>query len=189
MLSRRSRAVLLVFVFSAVAGSLLDALHTHSGTTVYERVWFFSMSAWTPLIFGVAGLLVGLSYPVAERLTGKRPGKELTWAQAWVGFALFAGLYAVSAYLPASNGVKLVVLVVGAAALFLWLAGTRTALVLAAVAAIVGPLAEAGLVSTGFFRYTQPDALGVAMWLPALYAAGSVAFGGVGYKMMQAGPS
>ena len=184
MTPRTLRAALAVFAFGAVAGSLLDALHTHSGTTGYARVWFFQMSAWTPLIFGLAGLSVGLSYPVTERITGKNPGKALSWGQAWTGFAVFAGLYAVSAYLPASNPVKLVLLVAGAAALFFWLAGTRTALLLAITAAIVGPLVEAALVSTGFFWYTRPDVLGVAMWLPALYAAGSVAFGGVGYKMM-----
>jgi hypothetical protein len=107
----------------------------------------------------------------------------LSWAQAWTGFGLFAGLYAASGYLPASNVVKLVVLTLGAAGLFAWLARTPLALVLAATTAIVGPLVEASLVRAGFFSYTQPDILGVAMWLPSLYAAGSVAFGGVGYKL------
>jgi hypothetical protein len=179
------RRALLLFAFGAVAGSLLDALHTHSGTTVYAHVWFFRMSAWTPLIFALAGLSVGLSYPLAERLTGRRPGRALTWGEAWLGFALFAGLYGVSAYLPASNGVKLVLLTLGAAGLFAWLARSPLALLLALLTAIVGPLVEAALVGTGFFAYTDPDILGVAMWLPSLYAAGSVAFGGVGYKMMQ----
>jgi hypothetical protein len=175
----------LLFAFGAVAGSLLDALHTHSGTTVYARVWFFQMSAWTPFIFGLAGLSVGLSYPLAERLTGRRPGRVLTWPEAWTGFGLFAGLYGVSAYLPASNGTKLLLLTLGAAGLFGWLARTPLALLLAALTAIVGPLVEAALVGTGFFAYTHPDFLGVAMWLPSLYAAGSVAFGGIGYKVLQ----
>jgi hypothetical protein len=172
-----------LFAFGAVAGSLLDALHTHSGTTEYAHVSFFAMSAWTPLIFGLVGLAVGASYPVAQRLTGRSPGKALTWAQAWLGFAIFAALYAASAYLPATNLAKLAVLALGAAVLFLWLAPTRVALLLALTAAAAGTLSEAALVHAGFFRYTRPDLLGVAMWLPALYAAGSVAFGGVGYKM------
>jgi hypothetical protein len=166
-LARPLRSSLVLLAFGAVAGTLLDALHTHSGTTVYANVWCFEMSAWTPLIFALAGLSVGLSYPLAERITGRRPGRVLSWAQAWTGFGLFAGLYAASGYLPASNVVKLVVLT----------------LVLAATTAIVGPLVEASLVRAGFFSYTQPDILGVAMWLPSLYAAGSVAFGGVGYKL------
>ena len=185
MSTRDLRGAAALFAFGAVAGSLLDALHTHSGTTVYARVWFFEMSAWTPLIFALAGLTVGLSYPMAERLTGRRPGRALTWAEAWIGFALFGGLYAVSAYLPASNEVKLVLLTLGAAGLFAWLARTSLALLLLVLTAVIGPLVEAALVHTGFFAYTRPDVLGVAMWLPSLYAAGSVAFGGVGYKVMQ----
>jgi hypothetical protein len=125
-----------------------------------------------------------MAYPLAERLTGRRPGKHLTWTRAWTGFAIFAGLYATSAYLPASNVAKLVVLTMGAAGLILTLAPTPLALVLALLTAIIGPLVEAALVSTGFFAYTKPDVLGVAMWLPMLYAAGSVAFGGVGAKVM-----
>ncbi len=33
-------------------------------------------------------------------------------------------------------------------------------------------------------HYREPDLLGVAMWLPALYACGSLAFGAAGEKVM-----
>jgi hypothetical protein len=175
----------LLFGFGAVVGSGLDALHTHSGSIVYARPWVFAMSAWTPLIFGLAGLSVGLSYPLAQRLTGRRPGRRLSWGEVCAGFAAFAGLYAMSGYLPASNAVKLVVLVTGAAALFVWLARTGVALGLAVGTAVIGPLVEAALVHAGLFGYREPDVLGVAMWLPALYACGSIAFGAVGQKVME----
>lgn len=176
----------LLFGFGAVVGSGLDALHTHSGTTVYAAPWVFLMSVWTPLIFGLAGVSVGLSYPLAERLTGRRPGRRLSWAEAGAGFAVFAGLYAMSGYLPVGNGAKLAVLLVGAGALFAWLARTWLALVLAVATAVVGPLVEAALVHAGFFAYRAPDMLGVAMWLPALYLSGSIAFGAVGQKVISA---
>jgi hypothetical protein len=181
------RGVALLFVFCAVVGSALDALHTHSGTTYYANEWWLEMSAWTPLLFGGAGVLVGLSYPIAERLTGRRPGRRLSWTEACVGFALFTLLYAASGYLPASNLVKLVVLSAGAAILFAWLARTWLALVLAALTALIGPLVESALVHAGFFFYRDPDVLGVAVWLPALYASGSVAFGSVGQKVIGEG--
>ena len=177
--------VALLFVFGAVVGSALDGLHTHSGSIAYASPWVFMMSPWTPVIFGLAGLSVGLSYPLAERVTGRRPGRELTWVEVGGGFAVFAGLYAVSGYLPASNTVKLVVLMVGAAGLFAWLARTALGLALAVATAVVGPLVEVGLVRAGLFGYREPDALGVAMWLPALYASGSIAFGAVGQKVME----
>jgi hypothetical protein len=178
-----ARGVLL-FGFGAVVGSGLDALHTHSGTTVYARPWVFAMSAWTPLIFGLAGLSVGLSYPLAERVTGRRPGRRLSWGEVGAGFAAFTGLYAMSGYLPVSNAAKLVVLLVGAAGLFVWLARTGLALAMAVLTAVIGPLVEAALVHAGLFGYREPDVLGVAMWLPALYACGSLAFGAVGEKAM-----
>jgi hypothetical protein len=89
-----------------------------------------------------------------------------------------------SGYLPTSNLVRFVVLSLGAAGLFLWLARTKLALALAVVAAVIGPLAESALVHAGFFVYRDPDLLGVAMWLPVLYAGGSVAFGTLGHKVM-----
>jgi hypothetical protein len=172
-------------VFSAVGGAGLDAFHTHSGTTVYARPWLFEMAIWTPPLFGAAGLLVGLSYPVAERLTGTRPGRQLSWGEALAGFAVFTGLYAMSGYLPVSHGARLVVLLAGAAGLFAWLARTWLAVALAVIAAVVGPLVEALLVHAGAFAYREPDMLGVALWLPALYACGSLAFGAVGAKVME----
>ena len=186
-LGARARALLL-FAFGAVVGSALDALHTHGGMTVYATEWVFKMSAWTPLVFGLAGVSVGLAYPLAERLTGRRPCRRLSWLEVSAGFTVFALLYAASGYLPASNAVKLLVLSSGAAALFVWLARTRLALGLAVLAALVGPLVEVVLVHAGFFAHTRPDALGIPMWLPALYASGSVAFGAVGQKVMEGAP-
>jgi hypothetical protein len=182
-----ARAALL-FGFGAVVGSGLDALHTHSGTTLYASPWVFAMSVWTPLLFGLAGLSVGLSYPLAERLTGRRPGRRLSWLEVSAGFATFAVLYALSGYLPVSNGSKLLVLLAGAAVLFVWLARTAVALALAVLTAIIGPLVEAAFVHAGLFGYRAPDVLGVAMWLPALYASGSIAFGAVGQKVMGDSP-
>ncbi len=143
------------------------------------------MALWTPPLFGAAGLLVGLPYPVAERLTGKRPGRRVSWGEAMAGFAVFTGLYAMSGYLPVSHGARLVVLLAGAAGLFAWLARTWLAVVLAAMSAVVGPLVEALLVHVGAFAYREPDVLGVALWLPALYACGIARVRGGGAKVME----
>ena len=184
---KAGRAVLL-FAFGAVGGSALDALHVHSGTTAYAHPWVFEMSPWVPLIFGLVGLSVGVSYPLAERLTGLRADRRPSWTEVSLGFALFAALYAMSGYLPTSNLVRLVVVSLGAAGLYLWLARTKLALALAVVAAVIGPLAESAIVHSGFFAYRYPDLLGVTMWLPALYAGGSVAFGTLGHKVVGGEP-
>ena len=98
-------------------------------------------------------------------------------------FAIFVGLYFASGYLPASNAVKLAVLALGASLLFAMFARTKIALVLAVAAAIGGPLVEILLVSQGAFRHLQPDVLGIPIWLPALYATGSLAFGLMGHRL------
>jgi hypothetical protein len=46
--------------------------------------------------------------------------------------------------------------------------------VFALIAAIAGPAVEATLVAIGAFEYTQPDFLGIPVWLPALWANGGV---------------
>src|SRR5207247_631530 len=137
------------------------ALHTHSGTTAYAAPWLFQMATWTPLVFGSAGLSVGLSYPIAERVTGVSPAGRLSWTEIAIAFAAFALLYAASGYLPVSNALKLVVLLAGAVALFAWIARTALALALAVLTAIVGPVVEVLLVRSGAFAHLQPDFLGI----------------------------
>lgn len=175
------RSAATLFAIGATVGSALDALHTHSGATVYPRPVFLEAAWWTPGIFGVAGLSTGLAYAVTERLVGKPITREgIGPAHAAAGFAAFAGLYALTGFLPASNAAKLALVAAGAAGLHLTLAPTREAAALAATAAVVGPAVEILLVSRGAFTHNGADVLGIPMWLPALYAAGSVAFGVVG---------
>lgn len=175
------RSAATLFAIGATVGSALDALHTHSGATVYPRPVFLKAAWWTPGIFGVAGLSTGLAYAVTERLVGKPITRDgIGPAHAAAGFAAFTGLYALTGFLPASNATKLALVAAGAAGLHLSLAPTREAAALAFAAAVVGPAVEVLLVSRGAFTHTRADALGIPMWLPALYAAGSVAFGVVG---------
>jgi hypothetical protein len=180
-----NRVVALLFLLGATVGSALDAIHTHSGTTVYTHIVGWQMAWWTPPLFGLAGLSTGTAYPLMERVT-KRQVPDTSWARALGGFALFAALYFASGYLPASNVVKLVVLLAGAAVLFATVARAPLALGVAVIAAIVGPVVEIVLVSQNQFRHLQPDVAGIPIWLPALYASGSIAFGVVGKKIATA---
>ncbi|MFO0617350.1 MAG: hypothetical protein U0414_32440 [Polyangiaceae bacterium] len=174
------RSASVLFSIGATLGSALDAIHTHSGATTYPRPIFLKMAWWTPGIFGFAGLSTGLAYAVTERLTGKSITRDVGPAEAAAGFAAFTGLYAITGFLPASNATKLAIVGAGAAGLLAALAPTREAAALAATTAVVGPAVEVFLVSRGAFSHAGKDFLGIPMWLPALYAAGSVAFGVVG---------
>jgi hypothetical protein len=178
------RSAAILAGLGATVGSALDALHTYSGTTTYPKPIALKMAWWTPAIFGFAGLSTGLAFPLAEKVLGRSITSEVTPLRAALGFAGFAGLYALSGFLPASNFTKTCVIGAGVVALGATLAPTPEAVVLSLTTAIVGPLVEIALVSRGAFTHNQPDFLGIPMWLPVLYAGGAFAFGVVGKQIV-----
>jgi hypothetical protein len=177
------RLAALLFLFGATVGSALDGIHTWSHTTEYPSPIFLKMAWWTPPVFGMAALATGIAYPLVEKITRRDVATARTRREAMTAFAAFVILYFTSGYLRAENPVKLAVLAIGA--LYLWarFARTREAALLALAAAIAGPVVEIVLVSFGAFRHLQPDVLGIPMWLPALYAAGSIALGLFGLSL------
>jgi len=170
------RPLLLLSLFGATIGILLDALHTWSGTTEYTHPLVLRTAWWAPLLFanayGVGGMIFALGY---RRLGG--PPAVRTRSELALGLVAFALLYATSAYLPAPNIVKLVVLLAGAAALWWRLDRTRVGAALACVAAVAGPTTEIILTHFGLFRHLQADVAGIPIWLPALYLASGPSFG------------
>lgn len=180
------RAALLLFFLGATVGTGLDAFHTHSGTTAYAHEVAFKMAWWTPFAFGLAGLVGGLAYPIASRVLGRLVAPEMTWARVLACFFAFGLMYWASGYLFVGSGIKLALLASGAVALGLSSARTSTAFALALVAAFVGSTVEIALVAAGKFRHASTDFLGIPMWLPALYAGGSFAFGVLGNEIVRA---
>src|SRR2546426_1142779 len=60
------RAAVILFALGASVGSLLDAIHTHTQTTVYAHPWVFRMAWWTPFLFGGAAVSIGLGRTLLE---------------------------------------------------------------------------------------------------------------------------
>lgn len=81
--------------------------------------------------------------------------------------------------------------ILAACAMLTYLVFDRTAmgLVVAVVAALLGPLVEITL-SSGFhlFYYTRPDAMGVPSWLCWLYVAAAAAVGSLGRQLWGEAP-
>jgi hypothetical protein len=154
-----------LFVFGAVFGSFFDGFHTFGGATAYASPVALRMAWWTPPLFGGAFVLLGLVYAAARR-DGDPAARN-----ALAGFAAFGALYFSSGFLPASNAVKLAVLLAGAAGLFAFVDRSRAALVTALAASVAGPGFEVVLVHLGVFAHLQPDFAGVPVWLPGLYFA------------------
>lgn len=161
-----ARAFAVLFVIGAVSLTLLDSIHVHVRTLVYEHPFAFGSAWWVPLLMGCAVSGGGLGYLVGwARLGGPR---RLASGGAIAVAALgFAALYAASGLLPLSSVAKLAVITAGAALIFMALDGSRAGAVLMLVGAVSGPIAEA--INPGF-HYVAPDYFGIPIWLPALYA-------------------
>jgi hypothetical protein len=153
----------------ATLGSLLDAIHTHFGATAYTDPLALRAAWWVPLIFASA-----YATSVARPLLDKGPRPPL-WKAA-LGMALFINAYALSVA-PWPWPVRAAV-IGGLFAAGFWVCDrTRAGLIVAAIAAVCGPLAEAMLVRAGTFVHHEVLALGVPGWLPFLYLTAAVGLG------------
>ena len=179
------RRLALALLFGACFGSLYDGFHTHSGATSYPHPVFLLMAWWTPLVFGLGGLAIGVSHTLVGEALGRRVA-PMSPAYAWLGMALFGAFYFASGFLPAGNVTKLAMLLVGW--VVLWLGWDRTwqGAALSVLTVLLGCPVEIALAQVGAFTHRDPDLWAVPMWLPALYMQGSIAMGNIGRLIFKA---
>jgi hypothetical protein len=150
-----------------------------SGTSRYEwdglpEIW--RSRAWFPFLVAGAVLVAAWMGRRADLPARERDGQDVV-----LGVAVVLALYALTAALRGQPATVSVVLCGAiAVAVWAWWDPSPSAFVIAAGAAVAGPLAEIVLVSLDAASYaSDSDGLaGVAPWLPCLYfAAGAVASG------------
>ncbi len=193
-ISRPVIGVILVFVTGALFGTLGDWCHVISGTTGYPLdiyPWYFAggkMPFWVPLLFGSAGIAIGMLHFTFDHVIAWRKWKKIparpgakNLGMIVIQAIVFCTIYALSGFvtLPA-GGLKDVMM--GALALATWIAFDRTlqGFALGVMAAIGGVAVEIYLTSMGGFYYnaSQANFLGVVpTWLGWLYMAASVTGG------------
>jgi hypothetical protein len=161
------------FVLGAALGTALDALHAYGDVETYANPVIGRLGWFVPLEFGLVGVVAGLVVPALdERLVGRR----LAWSlgvrlrEAALILLLYAATIAGNGWGAPLLLVAFTVLVVVRVAR----GGTRGDWLFAVVAAVAGPAVEASIVALGVFDYTEPDLLGLPMWLPALWANGGL---------------
>ena len=193
-MEKTARNVGVIFLLGFFVGPIGDFCHVLSGTTGYPQdayAWYFpgGVPWWVPFLFAGAGLSVGVSHPIMDRLIGPRgrtrPG-EKSWPLACAGVAAFVGLYAASGYLPfGDGGGNDVVLALGAIGTWAALDRTWQGALLALLTAAAGTGFEIFLVRQSVFFYLPRTSglLGVATWLPWLYVAASVGVGNFARKL------
>lgn len=176
---------LILFLIGAILGPTMDGFHTHSDTLFYPHVWMLMMDWWVPLLFGAAGIAVGLSHlDLDRRLNKSYP--DLTWIHVAFAVASFAAIYFISGFLKIDETRKLVLLYTLAFLVWYIYDKTYSGFILAIVTSLIGSFVEGSLISMDWFYYTRPDFFGVPYWLPALYIAASVSVGNLARKINSA---
>ena len=161
-------------------------MHVASGTIAYALPFLFGQAWWAFPLFAVAPLPVGLARPAAER------SLECALRAPDVGgnrgrHGALVGAYLASGMLPGGSISRCAT--IGTAFVTAWWVADRRplGLLLAAGAAVGGTMFEAALVAAGQFAYSEPDALGLAAWLPLLYATAGVSLGALVSRLVDGG--
>ncbi len=150
-------------------------VETYANEALGRLAWF------VPLEFGLAGVLSAVAVPALEGLV---VGTTRSWTP-WERIRevpLLIGLYFTSVGANGANSRLFLAALLVLLAVRTLLVPVRGDWAFALVAAVLGPAVEAAIHATGAFRYTEPDFLGIPVWLPALWANGGLAirrlFGG-----------
>ncbi|MGZ8801672.1 MAG: diacylglycerol-binding protein [Mycobacterium sp.] len=158
-------------VLGAAAALIGDHSHVVTGTTVYYTdavpyVW--SSPFWFPLLVGTA------TVSLAElRLHLAAPRTMVTVRQGVAGVAVVVGMYVTTALMHGAPVFPATALICVAAIVIWCMLGDGPGAICGAIAAVVGPVVEIGLVEIGVFAYNPgSDGLfGVGPFLVPLYFA------------------
>lgn len=174
----------ILFIIGATLGSLFDGFHTHSGTTAYPNIWLLKMAWWTPPLFGMAVVLIGMLTPTLDKPLGKTI-RRLTWPSIIIGLFLFGVLYFASGFMPVDPFPKFITIAGGALIIWGFFDRNWQGIIQGLIVAIIGSGVEITLIQLNRFYYTKPEIWGIPFWLPFLYFAGTAVIGNLGRKLLR----
>lgn len=169
--------LLTFFVVGAVLGTVGDLMHVSGGVLGYPGATLFGEKPWVPLLMGASTLSLVVSHALL-RARWREPAGGVSTVQALAGGAAFLAAWGATAvFWRTPNALALGL----ALAYALWPGALRLrAFLFALSVAAVGPVIEATLSFVGGFSYfTGHLALGVPLWLPALYLHAAMALASI----------
>lgn len=172
----------------SIAGPPLLLASSGGGTPLLETCW------WVPVAFGGAGVVLGAAHPLLDRRWGGGPRPPPGWPTVLVSISCFVLCYDLSGALAqaaaAAGGAHDYValdlpLLLCAVATFVCFERSWGGLLMMALLAIIGPVAEVGLINQlHLYAYTHPDFAGIPSWITWVYAAGGPANGALGRQLL-----
>ena len=186
----------------AALGPFLDSYHSAFGVLQYDEpikiaLWGTKTDPalitawWVPILFGVAGWLIGWLYIALDVITKSTPDNTKTpsWPKILLGISLFTLQYWLSGILVASDvldrtGILNAMSLYGAVG-FLLLDGSLAGFLTSTATALGGPLIEVGLLSMsragimpGGYHYNDLGETGFfPLWIVPVYFLGGPAVG------------
>jgi hypothetical protein len=164
-----------LFFFFALVATLCDQVWVRLGVLVYPRAFLFGQAWWVPLLFGGVALLI---IPIFAYLTRLLLPASTPVPRDPAGRAVIAGTWFVAAFLACGlfaaypKQLALVLLVLWLLRLWPESSSIREALVLVfltVLVALAGTLGESAMNWLHLLHYTQPNFIGVPLWLPAFW--------------------
>ncbi|GMH38997.1 hypothetical protein BSKO_06895 [Bryopsis sp. KO-2023] len=199
----------LSFASGALLGPVCDGFHSSHDVLHYKDPvliqldWIgYSLETcwWVPVLFGVAGVILGVSHPLLDEWRAGKPNQQFArpsggydpnWALVLTCIGLFCLQYYLSGALESPLASQTVlgvhsldlVLFVYAVHHFLVFDCTIQGLFMASATAVCGPLIEIMLINQfDLYEYSNPDFLGIPSWIPWVYFCGAPAVGNLGRK-------
>ena len=176
-----------LFIAGLLVGPLFDGFHTYSGTTRYPVVWLLGMAWWTPIVFGMAVVVIGFSVQVIDRLLARK-ANIISLVSMIAALFFFGAVYFVSGFMPQAP-IKYITLIVSALAIWSMFDRTWQGIFEGVAVGVVGTLVEILMIKEGLFYYSVPHLWGVPLWLPLLYFSASVALGNLSRFISQQRPA
>ncbi len=180
----------------AALGPFLDGYHSAFGVLAYTKpisvviggLQFFQTDYWVPPMFALAAVILGLSYPFLDSVFAvPSASRTPTAPSVFYCISYFSFQYYLSGLLF-SQGCSPMQLhaVLAATAAICWAVFDRTptGAVMSTVTGLAGPAVEIALLNGAplvlggaLYHYTEPDLLGIPVWIAWVYACGAPAVG------------